>query len=149
MQLVIGSKNYSSWSLRPWILMRSLDIPFNERVIPLDPPDFANQLATVYDGSTLPVLIDDDVVIWEALAIEVPVHVSVPQADNRLTQGLRPVGAGAIHQPDRTKPPRLTTAYYLAVIMRSEEKRLVRESSSTALNRGGESNGIRSASAKP
>lgn len=69
MQLVIGNKNYSSWSLRPWILMRALGIPFTERLIRLDAPDFEARLATVYDGSTVPVLIDDEVVVWESLAI--------------------------------------------------------------------------------
>jgi len=69
MQLIIGNKNYSSWSLRPWILMRALGIPFTERLVRLDAPDFESQLATVYDGSTVPVLIDGDVLIWESLAI--------------------------------------------------------------------------------
>ena len=69
MQLVIGNKNYSSWSLRPWILMRALGIPFTERLIRLDAPDFDTQLSTVYEGSTVPVLIDGDTVIWESLAI--------------------------------------------------------------------------------
>lgn len=69
MQLIIGNKNYSSWSLRPWMLMRALGIPFTERLIRLDAPDFATQLATVYDGSTVPVLSDGDNVIWESLAI--------------------------------------------------------------------------------
>jgi len=69
MQLIIGNKNYSSWSLRPWILMRELGIPFTERLIRLDAPDFDTQLATVYDGSTVPVLIDGDTVTWESLAI--------------------------------------------------------------------------------
>jgi glutathione S-transferase len=69
MQLIIGNKNYSSWSLRPWILMRALGISFTERLIRLDAHDFETQLATVYDGSTVPVLIDGDAVIWESLAI--------------------------------------------------------------------------------
>jgi len=69
MQLIIGNKNYSSWSLRPWILMRALGISFTERLIRLDAHDFKTQLATVYDCSTVPVLIDGDAVIWESLAI--------------------------------------------------------------------------------
>ena len=40
MKLVIANKAYSSWSLRPWILMKALDIPFVEDVIPLDTPEF-------------------------------------------------------------------------------------------------------------
>jgi glutathione S-transferase len=69
MELIIGNKNYSSWSLRPWILMRALGIPFTERLIRLDAADFNTQLATVYDGSTVPVLVDGDTVVWESLAI--------------------------------------------------------------------------------
>ena len=69
MQLVIGNKNYSSWSLRPWILMQALGMPFSERLIRLDTADFETQVATVYDGPTVPVLIDGDTVIWESLAI--------------------------------------------------------------------------------
>lgn len=69
MELIIGNKNYSSWSLRPWILMRALGIPFTERLIRLDAPDFETRLASVYDGSTVPVLVDGDTVVWESLAI--------------------------------------------------------------------------------
>jgi glutathione S-transferase len=69
MELIIGNKNYSSWSLRPWILMRALGIPFTERLIRLDAADFTTQLATIYDGSTVPVLVDGDTVVWESLAI--------------------------------------------------------------------------------
>lgn len=69
MQLVIGNKNYSSWSLRPWILMRALEIPFTETLIPLDTPEFGPRLATFTDGSTVPVLVDGDVTVWESLAV--------------------------------------------------------------------------------
>jgi hypothetical protein len=48
MELIIGNKNYSSWSLRPWILMRALAIPFSERLIRLDATDFDVQLVTAY-----------------------------------------------------------------------------------------------------
>lgn len=69
MQLVIGNKMYSSWSLRPWILMRALDIPFTEILIPLDTPEFGPRLTTFTDGSTVPVLVDGDITVWESLAI--------------------------------------------------------------------------------
>lgn len=49
--------------------MRALAIPFTERLIRLDAPDFESQLGSVYDGSTVPVLIDDKVTVWESLAI--------------------------------------------------------------------------------
>jgi glutathione S-transferase len=69
MHLVIGNKMYSSWSLRPWILMRAFDIPFTETLIPLDTPEFGPRLAAFTDGSTVPVLVDGDVTVWESLAI--------------------------------------------------------------------------------
>lgn len=49
--------------------MRMLDIPFEERLLRLETSDFSRRLATVYDGSTVPVLVDDGTVVWESLAI--------------------------------------------------------------------------------
>ena len=49
--------------------MRALGIPFTERLIRLEKEDFQTQLASVYDGSTVPVLVDGDAVVWESLAI--------------------------------------------------------------------------------
>ncbi|MEO0793139.1 MAG: glutathione S-transferase family protein [Pseudomonadota bacterium] len=73
MHLTIGNKCYSSWSLRPWLLMRALDIPFDETVVPLDTPEFAEHKAKVRNdlGATgaVPMLRDGDVVIWETMAI--------------------------------------------------------------------------------
>ena len=69
MKLVIANKAYSSWSLRPWILMKALDIPFTEDVIPLDTPEFRPRVDAYQAGSTVPILVDGDVVVWESLAI--------------------------------------------------------------------------------
>ena len=69
LRLIIGNKNYSSWSLRPWIAMKVAGIPFEETVIPLDAPDFKPRLAQVSPAGKVPVLIDGDVHIWESLAI--------------------------------------------------------------------------------
>ena len=50
--LTMGNQNYSSWSLRPWILMKHLGLEFTERVLPLDTPDFARAVAaTPVEGS--------------------------------------------------------------------------------------------------
>ena len=54
--LTMGNKNYSSWSLRPWILMKHLGLPFAERVLPLDTPEFARQVAAVSPTSRVPIL---------------------------------------------------------------------------------------------
>ena len=73
MKLVIGNKNYSSWSFRPWIAMTALGIPFEEILIPfgtpLGNPDFRARVAAYTPTGLVPVLIDDDVQVWETLAI--------------------------------------------------------------------------------
>ena len=67
--LIIGNKNYSSWSLRPWIAMKVAGIPFEETVISLDAPDFKARVGAVSGTGKVPVLIDGDVHVWESLAI--------------------------------------------------------------------------------
>jgi len=73
MKLVIGNKNYSSWSFRPWIVMKALGIPFEEILIPfgtpLGNPDFRARVAAYTPTGLVPVLIDGDVHVWETLAI--------------------------------------------------------------------------------
>jgi glutathione S-transferase len=67
--LIIGNKNYSSWSLRPWLYMMQLGIDFEEIRIPLYTPDMEAQLAPCFSDSKVPVLIDDGYSIWDSLAI--------------------------------------------------------------------------------
>ena len=67
--LAIGNKAYSSWSLRPWILLTEFGIPFAEDFIPLDTPEFAPRVAAYGAGKTVPILKDGDIVVWESLAI--------------------------------------------------------------------------------
>lgn len=69
MKLVIGNKNYSSWSLRPWLLMRVLDLPFEELLVPLYGPDSREQLRLHTPSGKVPTLRDGDVVVWDSLAI--------------------------------------------------------------------------------
>ena len=54
--LVIGNKNYSSWSLRPWIFLRKNDIPFDEEQLWLDEPDFKPRVNRYNSGGKVPVL---------------------------------------------------------------------------------------------
>jgi len=54
--LTIGNKNYSSWSLRPWMLMKHLGLEFEESVIPLDTPEFARDIAAISPTRRVPVL---------------------------------------------------------------------------------------------
>jgi glutathione S-transferase len=67
--LTMGNKNYSSWSLRAWILLKHVGLEFAERIIPLDTKDFARDIADVSPTSRVPVLRHGELVIWDSLAI--------------------------------------------------------------------------------
>jgi glutathione S-transferase len=69
MHLILGNKNYSSWSLRPWIAMRVAGLPFEEEVISLNAPEFKARLLQVSGTGKVPTLVDGDVRVWESLAI--------------------------------------------------------------------------------
>lgn len=67
--LIIANKAYSSWSLRPWILMRHFEIAFDEIVIPLAQDSTRAELLRYSPSGKCPVLIDGDITIWDSLAI--------------------------------------------------------------------------------
>src|SRR5690554_4644861 len=67
--LIIGNKNYSSWSLRPWIAMKAAGIPFKEEVVPLHTPEFKARLGKLSPVGKVPLLLDGSTAIWESLAI--------------------------------------------------------------------------------
>ena len=67
--LVIANKLYSSWSLRPWLLMKQLGIAFDEILIPLDLPDTKEKVLKHSPAGKVPVLIDGDVTVWESISI--------------------------------------------------------------------------------
>lgn len=67
--LIIGNRNYSSWSLRPWALMKHLGLEFAERRIALDTPTFAAEVARYSPAGRVPVLLDGDLAVWESVAI--------------------------------------------------------------------------------
>ena len=69
MQLFIGNKNYSSWSLRAWYLMRQFDIDFEEKLLALDTPSFYDALAQHFSVQKVPAIIDGDFSVWDSLAI--------------------------------------------------------------------------------
>ena len=67
--LVIGNKNYSSWSFRPWIAMKVAGIAFDEVVISLDAPDFKSRVSKIAGTGKVPALDDNGIHVWELLAI--------------------------------------------------------------------------------
>ncbi|HNT38870.1 MAG TPA: glutathione S-transferase family protein [Rubrivivax sp.] len=84
LQLVIGNKNYSSWSMRPWVLMKQLALPFEERRLRLDfhTPDssFKRELASLGVAGRVPVLLDEGFAVWDSLAIVEYLHERFPAA---------------------------------------------------------------------
>lgn len=67
--LVIGNKNYSSWSMRPWVAMKAFNIPFTEVRVLLDQPDTSNNISMYSASGRVPVLLAGDMTIWDSLAI--------------------------------------------------------------------------------
>ena len=69
--LVIGNKNYSSWSMRPWLALRANNIPFEEVFIPLytDNPADKQRILSFSRAGKVPALIDGDITVWDSLAI--------------------------------------------------------------------------------
>jgi glutathione S-transferase len=69
LSLVIGNKNYSSWSLRAWLYLAVNDIPFDEIFLPLDTPEFQSEIGQYSATRCVPVLIDNESKICDSLAI--------------------------------------------------------------------------------
>ena len=67
--LVIANKLYSSWSLRPWLLLKQFGIPFDEILIPLDLPDTKERVLKHSPAGKVPILVDGDATVWESIAI--------------------------------------------------------------------------------
>jgi glutathione S-transferase len=67
--LVIGNKNYSSWSLRPWLVLKAAAAPFEEILIALDQPNTRQEILKHWRNGTVPILKHGDNIVWESLAI--------------------------------------------------------------------------------
>jgi glutathione S-transferase len=67
--LLIGSKNYSSWSLRPWLFLRKVGFKFREQLVYFDESDYQAQIAALSPSRRVPLLIDEGVKIWDSIAI--------------------------------------------------------------------------------
>ena len=73
LKLFVGSKNYSSWSMRPWVLLKQAQIPFESVLLPFDSFEpgsaFKQAITAVSPVGKVPVLLDGDLAIWDTLAI--------------------------------------------------------------------------------
>ncbi|MCY7370645.1 MAG: glutathione S-transferase family protein [Polaromonas sp.] len=73
LQLYIGNKNYSSWSMRPWVLLKQCSIAFEEKRVRFDSFDdtseFRRVIAAINPAGKVPALVDDGFVVWDSLAI--------------------------------------------------------------------------------
>lgn len=76
--LVIGNRKYSSWSFRPWLLLKVAGIPFAEKLIPIRKPSTAGAIRRYSPAGRVPVLVDGSVTVWESLAICEHVAESFP-----------------------------------------------------------------------
>lgn len=80
LELHIANKNYSSWSLRPWALMRERGIPFEERMHPFEPAGDWSAYRRLSPSGKVPCLVDGDVTVWDSLAIVEHLHERAPDA---------------------------------------------------------------------
>ena len=69
LSLIIGNKNYSSWSLRPWLFMKHVGLEFQEILIPLDTPETRDQIDRHTPSGRVPVLRQGTLCVWDSLAI--------------------------------------------------------------------------------
>jgi len=73
LELYIGNKNYSSWSMRPWVLLRQAGIPFQEHKVRFDSfegdSQFKDTVSKISPAGKVPVLVDEGLAIWDSLAI--------------------------------------------------------------------------------
>jgi glutathione S-transferase len=100
--LVIANKNYSSWSLRPWTLLRGREIPFEERMVKFESQDWKDHIATLSPSGLVPVLWEGEpgkgFATWDTLAIAERLHELYPKhgvwpADPQLRARARSVAA--------------------------------------------------------
>lgn len=87
--LIIGNKNYSSWSLRPWLALKRAGLPFDEVLIALDQPNTRSEIFRWSPSGRVPCLVHGDVSVWESLAIMEYLAEIAPEA------GLWPEDRGA------------------------------------------------------
>ena len=69
LELHIANKNYSSWSLRPWVLMKALGIPFMEKVHYFTPPGVPSTFGSISPTAKMPVLVSGTMLVWDTMSI--------------------------------------------------------------------------------
>lgn len=69
MQIILGNKNYSSWSLRGWLALRKAALDFDEKMLSLNLSDFNQQIYQLGGAGRVPMVIDGDLAVWDSLAI--------------------------------------------------------------------------------
>ena len=106
MELVIGDKNWSSWSMRPWLALRRAGAEFTETVVRLNRPDSPANLAVASPSAQVPVLKDGELTLWDSLAICEYVAERFPQArlwpEERARRALARVAAAEMHSGFRS-----------------------------------------------
>ncbi|GAB3270544.1 glutathione S-transferase family protein [Parahaliea aestuarii] len=96
-KLVIGNRNYSSWSLRAWLCLRKSGAAFTEELLPLDTPEFARRIGDLSPSRTVPVLWHGERCVWDSLAI--CEYINETFADGQLwprDAGLRALGRSLV-----------------------------------------------------
>ena len=96
LELYIGNKNYSSWSLRPWLLMKHFGVPFEEHLVPLTGGKDNPALKQVSGNARVPCLHEDGFQVWESLAIAESLAESRPEmwpSDRRARARARSISA--------------------------------------------------------
>ena len=69
MKLIVGNKNYSSWSIRPWLVLTHFAIPFDEELVMLSGEGWRETLRKKTPSGKVPVLVDGDITVWDSLSI--------------------------------------------------------------------------------
>ena len=106
MELVIGDKNWSSWSMRPWLALKRAGAEFSETLVRLNRPDSPANLAVASPSAQVPVLKDGDLTLWDSLAICEYAAERFPQArlwpEDRTRRALGRVAAAEMHSGFRS-----------------------------------------------
>ena len=103
MLLVVGTKNYTSWSLRPWLAMKVLGIPFRELRVPLYGPASKAEILKHSPAGKVPILADGETHVWDSLAILeylAEQHPGVWPADAKLRARALRLGGDAFRFPE-------------------------------------------------